>query len=220
MATTELPKSGSTPTAPSLWEKGITLQGVSWKTYTDFVAGLRDRRVFVTYDRGTMEIQTMSPSRKHENPKELISALIQSIRLLKGVPIESGGSTTHRREDLEKGAEPDACYWIQNEEKVRGVGDLDLAKYPPPDLVVEVDIHASSISRVELFAKLGVPEIWRIDGDELQFLHLENGQYRPIEKSHVLPMVERRPVEQAIANLSTMGETASLNKLLSDLNIR
>ncbi len=220
MATVELPKPDSAHDS-SLWENGITLRGVSWETYESFVEGLNDQRVFVTYDDGTMEIQTMSPSRQHENPKDLITGLIFSIRLLKGIPIESGGSTTHRRQDLKQGAEPDACFWIQNEEKVRGVGNLDLAKYPPPDLVVEVDIHASSISRIQLFAKLGVPEVWRIDGDALEFLSLSPpDEYQKVETSRVLPMVEREPVERAIGRLGSVGETAALNQLIDELKLR
>ncbi len=220
MATAELPKPDSTHDA-SLWAHGITLRGVSWETYESFVEGLNDQRLFVTYDDGTMEIQTMSPSRQHENPKDLITGLIFSIRLLKGIPIESGGATTHRRQDLKQGAEPDACFWIQNEEKLRGVGNLDLAKHPPPDLVVEVDIHASSISRIQLFAKLGVPEVWRIDGDDLEFLSLSpQGEYQRIETSRVLPMVEREPVERAIGRLGSVGETAALNQLIDELKLR
>ena len=42
--------------------------------------------------------------------------------------------TTFRREDLEKGLEPDQCYYITNEPKIRGKLELDLSVDPPPDL--------------------------------------------------------------------------------------
>jgi Uma2 family endonuclease len=221
MATVEDHLDTISPPIPSVWENGITLQGVSWDTYVQFVDGLEERRMFVTYDHGTMEIQTMSPSRRHENPLGLIQRLVGAISLLRGIPIESGGSTTHRRADLAKGVEPDACYWVKNEARVRGVMDLDLSKYPPPDLAIEIGIHASAINRMSIFAKMGVSEIWHIDGLKLQFLLLDRTKkYRSIQTSRVFPMVQRQAVAEAISALRKVGETEALNQLLAALKLR
>jgi hypothetical protein len=64
---------------------------------------------------------------------------------------------TFRREDLDRGLEPDNCYYIQHEAAVRERDEIDLTIEPPPDLAVEVDITASSIDRLSIYMALGVP---------------------------------------------------------------
>ncbi|QDU55846.1 Uma2 family endonuclease [Aeoliella mucimassa] len=210
----------NTSAIPSLWENGITLQGVSWETYAKFVDSLGDRRVFVSYDRGLMEIQTVSPSYPHEYGIDLLVSLIHVIRFQRGTAIAGGGSTTHRREDLERGVEPDACFWIENEPKMRGVKELDLNEVPPPDLVIEVDIHSSSVDRIETFCKLGVPEIWLIRDEQLYFLVVDGDQYAEALTSRSFPFVDCASVNEALKAIETLGESEALNQLLTKLKLR
>lgn len=220
MATVENQPISESPTVPSLWENGITLQGVSWDTYCKFVDGLGDRRLFVSYDSGLMEIQTMSPSFPHESGIDLLVSLVHAIRLLRGTPIAGGGSTTHRREDMDKGIEPDACFWVENELKMRGIKELDLTQVPPPDLVIEVDIHASSVDRIKGFCKLGVPEIWLIRDGQLSFLVVDGDQYIENLTSHSFPFVDSDSVATALGQIEKLGETEALNQLLTKLKLR
>lgn len=203
-----------------LSEWGVVLEGVSWETYEKLIKGIGDRYVFVNYDRGVMEIQ-MSPGRKHEFGEDLLRSFVTMLRFLKNIPMEGGGSTTHQREDLEKGVEPDACFWIAHEKEMRGVMDLDLTKHPAPDLVIEVDVTSTSVDRIEIFRQLGVPEIWRSHRGGLDFLILgDDGQYHCADKSLSFPFVDREPVERAITTNQSLGETAALNKLLEELKLR
>ncbi len=71
---------------------------------------------------------------------------------------------------MEKGLEPDECFYIQHELQMRDKDEVDLKQDPPPDLVVEVDITHHPIDRAAIYAMLGVPEIWRYDGRGLQAL--------------------------------------------------
>ena len=57
------------------------------------------------------------------------------------------GSTTLNREDLDRGAEPDNCYYIQNQPLVAG-RRVNLATDPPPDLIVEVDITRTESTKI------------------------------------------------------------------------
>jgi hypothetical protein len=57
-----------------------------------------------------------------------------------GVDVESVGSTTFKRQDLERGFEADKCFYFQHAEQVRVRDEIDLAVDPPPDLIVDVDI--------------------------------------------------------------------------------
>lgn len=214
-------QTGDLPTGLSgLTEHGIVLEGVSWETYEKLLAGIGDRRIFVTYDRGTMEIEMMSPAKKHERSIGILIALVNSLRFLKNIPIETGGSTTEKRKDLAKGVEPDASYWIANEKIMRGVDELDLSKHPAPDLIIEVDNTSSSIDKIGIYRHLGVPEIWHVTEAGLQFLILENDTYHQADTSSSFSFIDRKPVERALKIAKSLGESAALDQLLTDLKLR
>jgi Uma2 family endonuclease len=205
-----------------LTDTGIVLEGVSWETYERLLAGLGDRRVFVTYDRGTMEIQTMSPSYKHKNDDRFLEQLIATTCLLQNIPMRPGGSVTMRRADLKKGLEPDGCFWIARADALRGVEKLDLTKHPAPDLVVEVDIHADSIDRLDSYRTLGVSEVWwRREKEGLCFLRLNRqGEYEEVGQSVSLPILSSSVVAEALEENRKLSETERLNLLLNKLGLR
>lgn len=63
------------------------------------------------------------------------------------VHVESLGSTTFRRGDLDRGFEPDSYFYIRNAASVRGKKRIDLSTDPPPDLVIEIDITSPSLDK-------------------------------------------------------------------------
>jgi Uma2 family endonuclease len=61
---------------------------------------------------------------------------------------------------------------------MRGKKQLDLRRDPPPDLVLEVDVTHSSLNRLAIYAALGIPEVWRLDGPNLVcYLLGSDGRY-------------------------------------------
>ena len=48
-----------------------------------------------------------------------------------------------------------------------GLKEIDLDVAPPPDLAVEVEISRKALNSLNIYAALGVPEIWRFDGEDL-----------------------------------------------------
>ncbi|MEM7200143.1 MAG: Uma2 family endonuclease [Planctomycetota bacterium] len=183
-------------------EQHVLLHGIRWQTYERLLEDLQDRHIRLTYDAGTLEI--VSPSRSHERVKHLIRRLVEAMTEELGVAIEGGGSTTWRREDLDQGLEPDECYWIENEPNVRGRRELDLRVDPPPDLAIEVDVHASSVDRMKIYAALGVPEVWRWKDDRIA-VHLRQGHggYAVSERSACFPWL---PVGELAAWVLRDGE--------------
>jgi Uma2 family endonuclease len=97
------------------------------------------------------------------------------------------GSTTFDRLDLSSGLEPDECFYIRNQTAVKGKKRIDLTQDPPPDLAIEIDITCSAKSRLEVFALMGVPEIWRYDGLSLTIYQLQDKTYIPSDKSLTFP---------------------------------
>jgi Uma2 family endonuclease len=163
----------------------VILHSISWQTYQSLVTDFESEpAIRLTYDRGTLEIRM--PLDPHETYKKLLGRLIEAATEELNLEIRSLGSRTCDREDLKRGLEPDQCYYIQNEALVRDVEQIDLTTFPPPDLAVEVDITSSSLDRFSIYADLGVPEIWRYDGQSLIMYHLQAGQYIPCDRSIAL----------------------------------
>ena len=106
-------------------EQSVVLHDVSWQTYAHLLEDLADNSTpRLTYDRGTLEI--MSPTAQREELNRTLALLVEILALELGLDIRSLGSTTFRQEDLERGFEPDSCFYVQNAQAVRGKSRLDL----------------------------------------------------------------------------------------------
>jgi Putative restriction endonuclease len=120
-------------------EQRVVLHGISWETYECLLADHLDASSpRFTYDQGKLEI--MSPSIEHERLKEMIAAIADIPGEQWELEFARAGSTTFRRRDLERGTEPDSCFYLQNNERIRGKREIALRVDPPPDLVIEVEI--------------------------------------------------------------------------------
>lgn len=183
----------------------LRLSSVDWRTYVAMSDLFMNRPVRFTYDRGELEIMTLS--RTHERFNELLARMLDLLTIEMDIDINRGGSMTFRREDLERGLEPDKCYWIQHEAQVRGREVLDFNVDPPPDLVLEIEVTRNFIDRLAICAALGVPEVWRFDGQTIQvLLRNTNGEYVTAARSTAFPFL---PVDQLVPFLldATQSET-------------
>jgi Uma2 family endonuclease len=163
---------------------------VGWSTYSRMLRIFAATRpgVRTTYDRGELEI--ISPTTEHEIVGNLLGQFVVTLTQEFRLALLQGGSATLRRRKLKRGLEPDRCFWIANEAKVRGVKRLNLRIHPPPDLAIEVDVTRSSLNRMRIYAKLAVPEVWRLDSNSLTILHLQpNGKYASASHSLAFPKV-------------------------------
>lgn len=169
-------------------EQRVVLRHVSWETYERLLAERLDSSSpRFTFDQGWLEI--MSPSSEHEELSYIITSLVNVLAEELNIDVRGFGSTTFRRADLQRGFEPDSCFYIQRAERIRGKSKLDLANDPPPDLVIEIDITSPSINKLPLYAQAGVPEIWRYEGQRLIILKLEGDSYVENDESLALPGV-------------------------------
>ena len=160
----------------------VLLYGVPWSLYERMVEEIEHRHARLTYDRGTLQI--MSPSPEHEWESVAIHDMIAVFTDELQVPLAAFGSMSHQRADLEKGIEPDACYYFNHLERMVGKRRLDLPVDPVPDLAVEVEVTRSLVDRIAIYAALGIAEVWRFDGQTLQVLLLSpDGSYAPADRS-------------------------------------
>jgi len=167
----------------------LMLADASWPIYVRLLAERGQRRYRITYDRGRLERMTLSF--EHENVGELIGRFFVILSEELNRPITSAGSTTLKREDLERGLEPDKCFYIHHALQVQGQSDIDLERDPPPDLAVEIDISRSSLNRMGIYAAIKVPEVWRYDGQVLKVYHRRpNGEYEQVNQSLAFPFLD------------------------------
>jgi Uma2 family endonuclease len=126
-----------------------------------------------------------------------------------GIEIESCGSMTMQREDLQRGFEADNCYYLLHLSLVRGKEELDFLVDPPPDLAIEIEVSRKAINKMAIYATFGVPEVWRYDGQTLQ-VHIltQQGRYQVQSRSACFPQLPLSEVERLLAQLSEAGETA------------
>jgi Uma2 family endonuclease len=196
MATIDVPTAGC-----------VVLHNISWETYKTLRDDEYNRHIRLTFNRGELEI--MSPSREHERIKRLIGRMIEAVTEVLDIPISSGGSTTYESIAEDRGLEPDECYYIANEAKIRGRDEVDLSVDPPPDLVVEVDITRRWLNRKTIYADLGVPEIWEYHQGTLTVHQLQSdGTYQTVPTSPSLPMVPIEGIQRFLDQRGQPNETA------------
>jgi len=191
-------------------EQRVVLRNVGWDTYESLLRDLEDSSApRLTYDRGTLEI--MRPV--HERHKRALEAMLDAVVAEWGIPMESLGSATFRREELARGFEPDSCFYFENAERVRGRDRLDLTVDPAPDLIVEIDMTHSSVDKFAIFQEIGVAEVWRYDGIRLSIRVLESGRYYERDVSKVLPRLSRAAIEALMAERSDMIQSEWLQRI-------
>lgn len=161
-----------------------------WEGYLKISDAVGERQIKVTYDRGKLELMTLSY--EHESMKGILSSLLEAYLVERHIDYAMGGGMTFRRQDKDRGLEPDECYWLGSWRAMQGVKRFDPLVHPPPDLVLEVDVSRSSIDRIAMLAALGVPEVWRYrrSGQLEVRVQETRGEYALVQASRALPGFE------------------------------
>jgi Uma2 family endonuclease len=190
----------------------VLLKDVTWQELETILEELGDRRAAriaydKRYDKGILEI--MAPLPEHEYDKEIIGDLVKA--LLEELDIEflSLGSTTFKNQLMAQGIEPDQCFYIKNEARIRGKKRLDLTVDPPPYLALEVDI--TSRTHPNIYEALKVPELWRFERGKLQINVLQDGHYLDLQESLNFPKL---PLVGVIPQYLEQSRTAGRNTTL------
>ncbi|MEH2461230.1 Uma2 family endonuclease [Nostoc sp.] len=183
----------------------LLIKDISWSVYKRILAELGgDRSSRIGYSQGVLEI--MAPLPEHEVAKVIIGDLVKV--LLEELDLEfwSLGSTTFDKESMDAGVEPDDCFYIQNEAKIRGKDRINLETDPPPDLALEIDI--TSRTRFNNYQALRVPELWRWNGNNLEIKVLLDGKYVESNISYIFPNL---PIYQVIPEYLMLSKTNGRN---------
>lgn len=166
----------------------LMLYDLSWGDYEKLLQQFGEAPGFrVSYDAG--KVQIMPVSFAHEYYAEFLKRVVERLSFMARTKILFFGSATLKRQSKLKGVEPDASFYIQSAAVIGNKINLDLEHDPPPDVIVEVDIHHESLSRFPIYASLGIGEIWHYDDQLLTIYCLQQNQYVARPASRALPML-------------------------------
>ncbi len=109
-----------------------------------------------TYLDGVLQI--MNLSLEHEETKFIIDALLTAYMRVKGIRFYGRGSTTIGNKTMGGKKEPDQSYNIHYKKAI-------------PDLVIEVVVSSGGINTLDLYQRIGIPEVWFWEDGVLSVYH-------------------------------------------------
>jgi Uma2 family endonuclease len=187
----------------------VTFHDVGWEEYEDLLeqvgeaSGLR-----ISFNEGRLTVKTLST--EHEKYARFLEKLLTVLSLRRRINILSFGGATMKKSKRRKGLEPDACFYVQTADLLGKRIQLDFEVDPPPDIAVEIDVHHDSLSKFAIYAALGVPEIWRYDGQQLTIYLLQEDTYVTSAQSQALPLLTSQILTEFLTRLRDEGEFQTL----------
>ena len=192
---------------------------VSWSQYLAFLDAIGDTSCRHNYANETLEM--MSPRKDHDWVKCFLGRIIELVAYEFDIEIQCIGSTTITSAAVSRGFQPDEAYYIANEPLVRGKNTFEPDIDPPPDLLLEIDVTVSSFGRLESFAAMRVPEVWRCKDYHVTFMRLNpDGAYDPVDVSPSFPMLTPSDIAECFELLGTFSENHVLKTLVAKLRAR
>jgi Uma2 family endonuclease len=163
----------------SLLHTGLVVSGVEWSQFLALETAFADiEGIRFTYLDGVLEI--MPESIEHEDIKSTIRVLLEAYLRHAGIRFYVRGNPTLGDKTLSARTEPDESYNF-------GV------KKPIPDLAIEVVITSGDIDKLQIYQRLGVPEVWFWQDGNLSIYYLDpnlNNKYERAIRSQLLPNLD------------------------------
>ncbi len=196
------------PADPRLVDHFVTLRGVSFLEYETLLRWRGDSAVpRVTYLEGALEL--MTPSIFHELGKKTLARVIEAWSEEAGVSLEGAGSWTLKARKEDRGAEPDECYFV-----MRPGRNIATAKHP--DFAIEVIWTRGAIDKLDVYRKLGVPEVWILEQGKLTFHVLRGTRWRTAKRSVKVPALDPAHVEAAMREATQSEAVRTIRALVRD----
>ncbi|NEP07989.1 MAG: Uma2 family endonuclease, partial [Okeania sp. SIO4D6] len=165
----------------------------TWSKYLQVIENLDNEKAKCYYHNQKYRIEMSPLSNKHGRDHALIMLVVNIFSILKGIDFNGIDNSTYRKVGL-KDAQPDASYYLGKNTDIvpPETSIIDLEKYPPPDLVIEVANSSLSDDQGEkriLYENMGVGEYWIVDVQNVKiiaFSVVDRGS-KQIQESLVLP---------------------------------
>jgi Uma2 family endonuclease len=132
---------------------------------------------------------------------------------LRNIPLNGKDNCSYRHPEIQE-VQPDfSCYIGENAQAITwGTGIINLANFPPPDLVIEVARSSIADDKGEkrlMYEDLQVKEYWIVDVNQAQILAFairQQGSDR-LNQSQVLPGLKLSILESALSQTRTITQS-------------
>lgn len=166
----------------------VTLRYQTWADYEALLESRRDdAAIKIRFNAHTQEISLMAPLAGHGRRIDILVDLVKALLRYQERDWDSSHPMTLKRFQ-EAGAEPDACFYIQNWQALLGKDRIDLSQDPPPDLAIEMDL--TSLTGLDVYQALAVPEVWIYRKGSLSVYRLSQNGYQDSSTSSSFPDVD------------------------------
>jgi Uma2 family endonuclease len=196
---------------PAGGDRSLILDAVDWDQYRRMSDALVDRHnPRLIYLDGSLTL--LVTSREHDWLANRLCDLVKAVATGCRILWEDAGQATYRRADLEAGIEGYGTFYFRDHAEImKGRKNIDLTTQPPPDLAIEVEVSHPADKAVGVWGRLGVPEVWRLDAEELGVSVLrrnEGGTYSPIDRSAALAMLTTEDIIEQLRLSDSLGSAA------------
>lgn len=181
-------------------DQRFTHSGMSWQKFKLLQESFSDSPgIRLAYYKGEVEI--LAVSQDHETISRLIGILLAIYFEAKGIEFTPTGSFTQEHVGVAS-AQADESYFIGK------VGTT-------PDLSIEVVFTSGSLSKLNRYQELGVPEVWFWEDGLLTLHHLRADGYERICNSEVLPDLDINLLTQCVLMTSIVEAMRSFRRAIS-----
>jgi Uma2 family endonuclease len=168
-------------------EERLILCGLSWQRYLDIDKAMGDDRSGPRFYYLDGDLEIMTTSNEHERIKKWIAGFMDIYFDHLGIEIMPRGQATMRLALKAAGAEPDESWCIGEEKEF-------------PDLVLEIALTSGGVSKLELYRRFHVPEVWfwRSGGLRIFTLREDGSGYDQVSRSRLLPELDPALLEHCV----------------------
>lgn len=181
-----------------------TWLNTTWDEYVEISENPDYEKAKFYYFQGKLRIEMSPLGHDHASDHSIINYAVSLYAALKGIKLNCNDNCTYRKLGS-RGLQPDLSYYIGKNVKAISYGTsiIDLDKYPPPNLVIEIAnnslIDDQGAKRL-LYEDLNIEEYWIVDVQNVKIIAFKienNGSFR-ITKSQVLTDLEISLLEETL----------------------
>lgn len=190
-----------------------TWLAVSWEEYIQIIENPAYEKAKCYYHNGHLRIEMTPIGHDHGCDNTIITVAVNLFCIVKHIPIKGLTNTTYRQPGVQE-CQPDTSYYIGDNSQVIpwGTSIINLDRYPPPELVIEVANTSLADDQGEkrlLYEDLQVKEYWIVDVQNVRMLAfaIENGGSRRISESLILPGLGMPILKEALRRSRTVDQS-------------
>ena len=168
-------------------EERLVICGVSWERYLAVDKAFGDDRPGPRFYYLDGELEIMTTSNEHERIKKWIADLMAVYFEEANLEIIPRGQATMRKALKQAGAEPDESWCLHDEKEF-------------PDLALEIALTTGGLSKLEIYRRFNVPEVWfwRRQALEIFALRYDGAACEPVSRSRLLPDLDIALLERCV----------------------